>query len=240
MTSGDRRNSSQPVRGRDDRPRFPWVLTAASLLSLAVLLSLGVWQLQRLDWKQDLIRRSEAAAGLPPLPLGALGELTAPEFRSVVLGCDFGNRPFVELQSIQDGEPGVRLISECDGWLVDLGFVPQADHDRAAMQTSSRAGIVAQVRQVEAPGAFTPAPEGNRFYARDTGAMSQALGIKGGGRPYVLFATTSAWPDWQALRPSAPPAAFSNNHLGYALTWFGLALALVGFYVALLRRKLTS
>lgn len=70
--------------------------------------------------------------------------------------------------------------------------------------------------------------------------MSQTLGMKGGGRPYVLFATTSAWPDWQALRPSAPPAAFSNNHLGYALTWFGLALALVGFYVALLRRKLTS
>ena len=40
--------------------------------------------------------------------------------------------------------------------------------------------------------------------------------------------------------PSAPPAAFSNNHLGYALTWFGLALALVGFYIVLLRRKLTS
>ena len=37
---------------------------------------------------------------------------------------------------------------------------------------------------------------------------------------------------------SAPPAAFSNNHLGYALTWFGLALALVGFYIVLLRRTL--
>ncbi|HAJ02034.1 MAG TPA: Surfeit locus 1 family protein, partial [Brevundimonas sp.] len=49
-----------------------------------------------------------------------------------------------------------------------------------------------------------------------------------------------AWPGWEALQPSAPPAAFSNNHLGYALTWFGLALALAGFYIALLRRKLTS
>ena len=43
-------------------------------------------------------------------------------------------------------------------------------------------------------------------------------------------------PEWQALQPSAPPAAFANNHLGYAITWFGLALALVGVYVALLRR----
>jgi surfeit locus 1 family protein len=240
VTSGDRPNSSLPVRGRDDRPRFPWVLTAASLLSLAVLLSLGFWQLQRLEWKQDLIHRSEAAAGLPEVPLGALGEMTAPEFRSAILACDFGNRRFVELQSILDGEPGVRLISECDGWLVDLGFVPQTISDRSAMKTPSRTGIIAQARRVEAPGVFAPAPEGNRFYARDTGAMSRALGMERGARPYVLFATTSVWPDWQALEPSAPPAAFSNNHLGYALTWFGLALALIGFYIALMRRKLTS
>ena len=70
--------------------------------------------------------------------------------------------------------------------------------------------------------------------------MSRALGVEGPVRPYVLFATGSAWPGWAALKPSAPPAAFSNNHLGYALTWFGLALALAGFYIALLRRKLTS
>ena len=39
--------------------------------------------------------------------------------------------------------------------------------------------------------------------------------------------------------PSAPPAAFTNNHLGYALTWFGLAVALIAFYGALLRRRMT-
>ena len=58
--------------------------------------------------------------------------------------------------------------------------------------------------------------------------------------PFTLYALTSSNPEWTALRPSAPPAAFSNNHLGYALTWFGLALALVGFYIALLRRKLAD
>lgn len=240
MTEGGRPNLASPVRGRDARTRFPWVLTAASLLALAVLVSLGMWQVQRLQWKQDLLARAEAAADLPPVSLEVLAGLPDPEFRSGILNCDFQNQPHVELQSIQDGAVGVRLISSCDGWLVDLGFVPETVSARPAQQPAAIPAITARARRVEPPGAFAPPPEGNRFYARDTEAMSRALGIEGPVRPYVLFATGSAWPGWEALNPSPPPAAFSNNHLGYALTWFGLALALVGFYIALLRRKLKS
>jgi surfeit locus 1 family protein len=68
--------------------------------------------------------------------------------------------------------------------------------------------------------------------------MSRMLDVRRPA-PFTLYALTSSNPDWTALKPSAPPPAFSNNHLGYALTWFGLALALVGFYIVLLRRKLT-
>ena len=82
--------------------------------------------------------------------------------------------------------------------------------------------------------------EGRHFYARDTRAMAETLRVSGPVAPETLFALTSSNPEWAALTPSAPPAAFSNNHLGYALTWFGLALALAGAYVALLRRKLKS
>jgi hypothetical protein len=69
------------------------------------------------------------------------------------------------------------------------------------------------------------------------GGMAAALGVADPD-PNTLFALTSSNPEWTALQPSAPPAAFSNNHLGYALTWFGLALALVGFYIVLLRKTL--
>jgi surfeit locus 1 family protein len=62
--------------------------------------------------------------------------------------------------------------------------------------------------------------------------------VDGPVAPWTLFALSSSNPEWLALKPSAPPAAFSNNHLGYAITWFGLALALIGVYVALLRRRL--
>lgn len=223
----------------DPQPlRFPWGLTLASGVAFAVLIALGLWQVQRLQWKQDLIARAEAAADLPPVSLEALSQMPDPEFRTAVLACDFQNQPYVELQSIQDGQPGVRLIFSCNGWLVDLGFVPETVSARPAMQSAPIPALTAQARRVEAPGAFAPPPDGNRFYARDTGAMSRALGVQGPARPYVLFATDPVWPAWEALEPSPPPAVFSNNHLGYALTWFGLALALAGFYIALLRRKL--
>jgi surfeit locus 1 family protein len=69
--------------------------------------------------------------------------------------------------------------------------------------------------------------------------MARALKVEGPISPFTVFATTSTNPDWSALRPSAPPAAFTNNHLGYALTWFGLAVALIAFYGVLLRRRMT-
>jgi surfeit locus 1 family protein len=100
--------------------------------------------------------------------------------------------------------------------------------------------LVAEVRDTPAPGPMAPAPDGDHFYARDNAAMAKALGVAGRIAPETLYAVTSSNPEWLALKPSAPPAAFSNNHLGYALTWFGLALALAGVYAALLRRRLTS
>jgi surfeit locus 1 family protein len=84
---------------------------------------------------------------------------------------------------------------------------------------------------------LTPPPSGKIFYGRDRAAMAEALGVTGAVSPYTVYATTSANPELTGLRPVAPPAAFSNNHLGYALTWFGLAIVLVVFYAALLLRR---
>lgn len=223
--------------------RFPWGLTIASAVVFVVLISLGAWQVQRLQWKQALITAAAAAADRPAAPLADVMASGAPEFRRVVVDCPgLASAPFVELRSIHEKEAGVRLISACPMgagvWLVDRGFVADSISARPPVAASTvPVRIEAVVRAGSAPGPMAVAAEGMHFYARDNLAMAGALGVDGEVAPWTLFAVTSSNPEWQALQPSAPPASFSNNHLAYAITWFGLALALVAFYIALLRRR---
>ena len=229
------------------RPRFPIILTILAVLLLGVLLALGVWQVQRMQWKEGLIASAEAAAGQPPLPLAEALKLENPEFRRVLLTCrGVAAAPWVELQSIENSDAGVRLVSVCavEGGptlLVDRGFVSADISARPPVKADDTMPVVITgvLRRAPAPSALTPPPAEGRFYGRDAEAMARALKVEGPVSPFTVFATTSTNPDWQALKPSAPPAAFTNNHLGYALTWFGLAAALIAFYAVLLRRRMT-
>ncbi len=229
------------------RPRFPIILTILAVLLLGVLLALGVWQVQRMQWKEGLIASAEVAAGQPPLPLEEALKLENPEFRRVLLTCrGLAAAPYVELQSIENSDAGVRLVSACavEGGptlLVDRGFVSAETSARPPVNVDDTMPVVITgvLRRAPAPSALTPPPAEGRFYGRDAEAMARALKVEGPISPFTVFATTSTNPDWAALKPSAPPAAFTNNHLGYALTWFGLAAALIAFYVVLLRRRMT-
>ncbi|WP_312065803.1 SURF1 family protein [Brevundimonas sp.] len=229
------------------RPRFPIILTVLAVALLGVLLALGTWQVQRMRWKEGLIDGAEAAAGQPPLPLAEAMKLENPEFRRVLLTCrGLSAAPYVELQSIENSDAGVRLVSACavEGGptlLVDRGFVSADISARPPVKAEDTMPVVITgvLRRAPAPSALTPPPAEGRFYGRDAEAMARALKVEGPVSPFTVFATTSTNPDWAALRPSAPPAAFTNNHLGYALTWFGLAAALIAFYAVLLRRRMT-
>ena len=233
------------MRGEGTHVRFPFGLTVAAALAFALLCGLGVWQVQRMQWKNRLIDQAEAAAGLPPAPLASVMALHDPAFRKVSVDCPgLPTAPYVELQTIHDGEPGVRLISACrpEGFpavfLIDRGFVAETISARPPVAASTATfPLVAEVRETPPPGPMALPVDKGRFFARDMAGMAEALGVTDAD-PNTLFALTSSNPEWQALQPSAPPAAFSNNHLGYALTWFGLALALTGFYIVLLRKTL--
>ncbi|CAN5398795.1 SURF1 family protein [soil metagenome] len=228
--------------------RFPWVLTLFAIPALVLLIGLGVWQVQRLHWKEGLIDQADLAAKSAPAPIAAVLTTSNPEFRKALIDClGLPTAPYVELQSIADGEAGVRLISVCrtpdvaEPFLIDRGFLADTVTARPPVQANMQpVSILVELRRTpRAGGGMTPRTEGNHFYARDSAAMAVALGAPTASE-FTLFALSSSNPEIAGLVASAPPAAFSNNHLGYAMTWFGLAIALLGFYVAMLRRRMAA
>lgn len=234
-----------------DRGRgFPVGLTIATAIALAILLALGTWQLQRLRWKEDLLAKIAALQAAPAKPAGpvlhGVDQGADADFTRVKVICPgLAKAPFVELYSVREGDAGSRLISACrlDGErsiLVDRGFVLDTVSARPPVDAAdvTPIEIVGVLRKPEAGNSFTPPNTPQRWYTRDVAAMAAALKAP---RPAPLFlmAETATNPEWKALVPAPIPAVISNRHLEYALTWYGLAAALLGVYAAMLfkRRK---
>lgn len=235
--------------GRRFRPGlWPSVAAAAAFVLLA---SLGTWQAQRLAWKQDLIARAEAGLAAPPAPVPSdpASDLAALDYRRVLTrGRYLHDQAFGFGFSARGGEPGGRLVTPLlleDGraLLVDRGWLP-----RALLPPNLPAGLapegevevagVARHRAGETRPMFRPDddPAARRWYGWDFPALAEAVGRP--LLPLVLVAQPEGVAEPGAL-PLVEPVAvdFPNNHLGYAITWYGLAAALVAVYVAFSLRK---
>ena len=136
------------------RARFPWGLTIVCALAFALLCGLGVWQVQRMQWKNGLIDQAEAAAAVPPAPLVEVLALHDPAFRKVLIDCPgLATAPYVELQTIHEGQAGVRLISACRpvdfpaAFLIDRGFVADSISARPPVAASSRCWMSSRSRK---------------------------------------------------------------------------------------------
>ena len=230
---------------------FPLV---AVTVGVVILTALGGWQVQRLHWKEALLARIAALQTAPPEPLdvvlnrlpGRPGQPTQGQvdFVRVQTACaSLQQTPTLHLYALLDGVLGERLITACPlqhgryrSLLVDRGFV-DADHLASVRPGPPlKAPVVGVLRQAEAPGWISPpnAPSRNDWHSRDVDAMAAALHAPSPAPVFLeLERPAAAQP---GPRPAAIPTDIPNNHLGYALTWFGLAAGLVGVYVGKLRR----
>jgi surfeit locus 1 family protein len=244
--------TSDPAAPIEARPRFPIGLTITVAICFAILVSLGVWQIHRLHWKQDLLARVAALQTAPARPalsvLAAGGDLN---FVRVELDCPgLAKAPFVEMFGVRESGAGARLISVCPlasgpykTVLVDRGFIPDSVSARPPVDSADTAPVhVVGVLRTPDRRSFLAPPDDvahGKFYTRDIGAMAAKLGAAAPA-PVFLRAETSSNPGFAALQPSPLPSDIPNNHFQYVLTWFGLAAALVGVYAAMLSRRLKS
>jgi surfeit locus 1 family protein len=233
-----------------------WVsLTLFALGAFGILIALGVWQLDRRVWKNDLIARFEDALSKPPADYEPprLNSEEGREFKRVKVSGVFHNSQMVRML-IATPQAARAYTQEGFGYLiftplefengtvfVNRGFVPLSIADAPPNIPSGKTTVTGIVRLPQKPGWFTPAsdPVKRLFHTADIQAMAAAAGV-GGNRvitaEYIEAEKASKAGEWPMGRdPRELLAAIPNSHLEYALTWFALAATLVafsGFYIA--------
>lgn len=215
--------------------------TAVTLVMLAVLIGLGSWQVQRLHWKLGLIAEVNRNLTLPPVSLDTALRLGKDaEYRRVALSGRFDHAKEAYVYSVIDGGPAYHVVTPFtleDGrvLLIDRGIVPETKLDparRRAGQVQGEVRVIGVWRTGSLPGLFTPAPQRARrlWFVRDVAAIAAADHVRVAAPVMVEADATpnpGGWP-----QGGHTVVSFRNEHLQYAITWYALAIALIGVYVA--------
>jgi surfeit locus 1 family protein len=216
----------------------PWRVlfwpAVATTLALAVLIALGTWQVQRLAWKNAWIAQLRAAEALPPEPLPlrledpaalAFRRFTATgtlaHDRSVVVGIAERDRRIGAFLATPLLRRGAEPLWVVRGW-VPYPPVPEVPAEEGEVIVSG------YLMLPERRGWFTPKdkPAERRFWALEPASMAAAVGLD----PPAPFALALLGEAREPPIPQRRPPTPVNNHLGYAITWFGLAAALAAFF----------
>jgi surfeit locus 1 family protein len=232
----------------------------ATAFGLAILIGLGIWQVERLAWKEALIARVTSRLDAPPVPAPAPADwakldLADLQYEPVTVTGHFDNaREIYVVQPLT--EPKGRLgglgymvmtpLTTADGWTVyvNRGFVPTANKDPATRpggQVEGETTVTGLLRQPYDRSWSAPADNAakNEWFSRDPALYARASGLDPAKvAPYLIDARFD--PSLAGGMPQGGETLveFPNNHLQYAITWFGLAAALAGVFVAFARGRL--
>lgn len=216
---------------------------------VSILAGLGVWQVQRLGWKNAVIADLEARLGEPETvvtgretpadnftPARATGRFVATD--------DTPQLRF--LTSLKPQGPGFRIITAFEletgaRILVDRGYAPETVAPRDGVPPPPPDGVVSVSGALHWPrevSSYTPDPNiaERLVFARDVDAMAAMLDAT----PVMLVASQGATPAGDRWPEPLPPLVdLPNDHLGYAITWFAMATvwAVMTVLVAFRRRR---
>ncbi len=227
------------VRGHFRFTLWPTLFTVPALI---FIMGLGFWQLERLEWKTNLIATREAALAAPAVPAPATLAAANPlEFHHVTVGGKFDNAHELYIAALDPrGVSGFQIVTPFtldDGsvLLVNRGFVPDVRKDPATRQQGQIEGetsIEGILRLNVTPTGWlvpTNRPGDNFWFYVDIPAMAETLHLTN-VLPYYVEAGPAPNPGGLPLggqtRVSLP-----NDHLQYAITWFSFAVTLVVIYL---------
>jgi len=211
---------------------FPILL---GVVGLAVLCSLGVWQVQRMHWKNALLAAISARIVGDAVAVPAQPDPEADRYRPVFAEGRFTGETLYVLSGQKDVGAGVRVVSvlqTTDGrrLLIDRGFL--AEDQKAKPLTVTDARITGNLMWPQDADAYTPPPDPKTgmWFARDAVAMAALLKTE----PTFIVAREPTGDGIEAM--PVDTSAIPNDHWGYAITWFLLAAVWAVMTVALLWR----
>lgn len=220
--------------------------TLISLPILVLSLGLGIWQMERREWKRDILDRIAVNQAAAPLTLDELlkGDPLRHEYGRVkVAGTFLHDKEFYLAARSLGNKVGLQVVTplktdEGQVVLFDRGWIPQEQKDparRAAGQLAGRVELTGIVRRTQIRPRFAPenVPDRNVWFHVDVPLMRSMAGGKPDPRLDAFFLEADATPN-----PGGVPIGgqtrlnIPNDHLQYAITWFLIAAALVGVYLA--------
>ncbi len=209
------------------------------ILGTAVLIALGVWQVQRLAWKEGVLADIEARIAAEPVPLPAEPDPEADRYLPVAVSGEIGEDELHVLVSTRAEGAGFRVIAPLATEagrrvMVDRGYV--RNEAKEADRPTGAADIVGNLHWPDEVDGFTPEPDpdANIWFARDVPRMAEALGTEP-----VLVVVRQMSLSAPGLTPlPVDTAGIPNDHLEYAVTWFGLAAVWAAMSMFLVWRTL--
>jgi surfeit locus 1 family protein len=213
--------------------------TLITAICLPILVALGTWQMERREWKADVLARLDERLSAPPAELPSrIDDPAAWEYRRVAVTGAFRHDQEMPLAArTHQGRLGYHVVTPLDRpdgttVLVDRGWVPE-DRLSPATRPESLPGGTVTVQGIarigREPGWLEPdnAPDRNLWFRVDGAAMAGRI-----GRPVLpVHVDAAAGPDPRGLPVGGRTVIdVPNNHLQYALTWYGLAVVLAVVY----------
>lgn len=231
-----------------------WIALVLGLLAFVALVGLGTWQVERLRWKEALIATIDQRVSADPLPLedieakfAALADVDYWPVRAGGVFLHEGERHFLATHGGRSGFFVYTPLRLDDGRFVfvNRGFVPYDLKDagkRTAGRVLGKVTVTGLARNPlpEKPSFIVPDndPAGNVFYWKDIGAFAATAGLPAGAQvlPFFIDADASPVPGGWPVG-GVTLVALPNNHLQYAVTWYGLAAALAAVLVLFVRGR---
>lgn len=244
-----------PAPGRPHSTLTLILLGLAALIVFITTCALGVWQLQRLAWKESLITQIDNRIHMPAVTVPTLSEWPSlnnenAEYRHVTASGKYLFDKQTLVQAISDLGGGYWVLTPLeleDGStiLVNRGFVLPAWRKNAHLETASTGpvSVTGLLRMGERGDAFLREndPAADRWYTRDLASIAQKRGLEKVA-PYSIDADAASSGNHRdaTLAPvgGLTVVKFSNSHLTYAITWFALAaMVLVGVIIVVRDEK---